>query len=121
LYLSLYPPSQSASVDTTIALSQQRPGSGGGAPPPQKASGPSFVGDNRLPGAEPPGRGTELQTVVVLSTVAAFVVLLMAGGLGFTMHEFQRLSAGTQFRSLAVKTKPTGRTEDATASFQRVS
>ena len=121
LYLTRYPPSESASVDTTIALSQQRPGSGGGTPPPQKASGPSFVGDNRLPGAEPPGRGTELQTVAVLGTVAAFVVLLMAGGLGFTMHEFQRLSAGTQVRSLAVKTKPTGRTEDATATFQRVS
>ena len=121
LYLSLYPPSQSDSVDTAIALSRQRARSGGGTPPPQKASGPLFVGDNRLPGAEPPGQGTELQTVAVLGTVAAFVLLLMVGGLGFTMHEFQRLSAGTQVRSLAVKTKPTVRTEDATATFQRVS
>src|SRR5271157_395923 len=121
LYLTRYVPSESASVDTTIALSQQPPGGGGRTPPPQKAQGASFVADNQLPGAGPPSQGIELQTVVVLGTVAAFVVLLMAGGLGFTIHEFQRLSAGTRVRSLAIKTKPTGRNEDATATFQRVS
>lgn len=121
LYLTLYPPSESAIVDTTIALSQQGPAGGGGTPPSQKASVASVVPDTRLPGLQPPSRGTDLQTVVVLSVVAAFVILLLAGGMGFTMREFQRLSVGGRVRSLAVKTKPTRRTEDATATFQRVS
>jgi mono/diheme cytochrome c family protein len=121
LYLTLYPPSESASVNTTVALSQRAPAGGGGTPPPQKASAASFGADNRLPGIQPSGRGVYLQTVVVLTVVAAFVILLLAGGMGFTMREFQRLSVGGNVRSLAVKTKPTRRTEDATATFQRVS
>jgi mono/diheme cytochrome c family protein len=121
LYLTLYPPSESASVNTTVALSQRAPAGGGGTPPPQKASAASFVADNRMPGIQPSGRGVYLQTVVVLTVVAAFVILLLAGGMGFTMREFQRLSVGGNVRSLAVKTKPTRRTEDATATFQRVS
>ena len=38
LYLTLYPPSDSPSLNTAIALSQQGPAGGGGTPPPQKAS-----------------------------------------------------------------------------------
>lgn len=119
LYLTLYPPSQSARLDTTIALSQQRPG-GGGTPPSQKVQGASFVANSGVPEAERPSQGIEMQTVVLVSVVTAFVVLLLAGGLGFTMHEFHRLAAGNQVRSLAVA-KPTRRTGDAPATLQRVS
>jgi hypothetical protein len=57
----------------------------------------------------------------VLSAVAAFVILLLAGGLGFTMYEFKRLSTARQVFSVVAKTKLTGRTEDARATLQRVS
>ncbi len=123
LYLAHYPPSDSPSLNTAIALSEQRPAGGGGAsgpPSPQKASAVSFVPESRPSEVPQPSRGTGLQTVVLLGTVAAFVVLLLAGGLGFTMREFRRLSAGRQGDSLAVKTKSQGRAEDATATLQRV-
>jgi mono/diheme cytochrome c family protein len=123
LYLSLYPPSDSPSLNTAIALSQQGPAGGGGAsgpPPPQKALAASFIPDYKLREVEQANRGTDMQTVVLLGTVGAFIVLLLAGGVGFTMHEFQRLSAGGRGKSLAVKTKSQGRAEDATATLQRV-
>jgi len=121
LYLTQYPPSESPSPDTTIALSQRAPAGSAGTPPMQKAQSASFVPDNKVMEVRPPSRGSGLQTVVLLTGVAAFVVLLLAGGLGFTMREFQRLSAGRQVRSPAVKTRPPGRAGDATATFQRVS
>ena len=120
LYLTLYPPSESPSLNTAIALSQQHPAGGGGAPPPQKALAASLVPDYKVREVEQANRGTDMQTVVLLGTVGAFIVLLLAGGVGFTMHEFQRLSAGGQGKSLAVKTKSQGRAEDATATLQRV-
>src|SRR5271166_2209339 len=121
LYLTLYPPSESANLDTTIALSQQGATEDGGAPPPQKALAASFVPDNKLAEVQPPIRGTDLQTVALLSGVGLFVVLLLAGGLGFTMREFKRLSANSAGGRTTVKTMHKGRTEDATASFLRAS
>jgi mono/diheme cytochrome c family protein len=121
LYLTLYPPSDSPSLNTAIALTQRGPAGSGGTPPPQRAlAAASFVSSGRLAEVPHLSRSTDLQTGILLGAVAAFVVLLLAGGLGFTMHEFQRLSAGGQGDSLAVKTKSQGRTEDATATFQRV-
>jgi mono/diheme cytochrome c family protein len=120
LYLAHYPPSDSPSLNTAIALTQRGATGGGGTPPPQKALAASFVPDYKLREVEQASRGTDMQTVVLLGTVAAFIVLLLAGGLGFTMHEFQRLSAGGQGKSLAVKTKSQGRMEDARATLQRV-
>lgn len=120
LYLTLYPPSDSASPDATIALSQQRPATGGGTPPPQKAQGASFAPDNKLAEVQQTTRGSDVQTVAVLSAVVAFVILLLAGGLGFTIYEFQRLSTAKQVRSVAAKPRLLGRTEDATATLQRV-
>ena len=120
LYLTLYPPSDSPSLNTTIALSHKPPAGGAGTPPPQKGLAASFVPDNRLPEVPQPTQATDMQTVVLIGTVAGFVVLLLAGGLGFTMHEFQRLSAGGRADSLAVRTKSQGRAEDATATLQRV-
>ena len=119
LYLAHYPPSDSPSLNTAILLTQRGPAGGGGTPP-QKALAASFVPDYKLREVEQANRGTDMQTVVLLGTVGAFIVLLLAGGVGFTMHEFQRLSAGGQGKSLAVKTKSQGRTEDATATLQRV-
>lgn len=120
LYLTLYPPSESASLDTTIALSKQDSAKGGGTPTPQKLLSASFVPANQTVEVQQPSQGTDLQTVALLSGVGLFVILLLAGGLGFTVHEFRRLSARSQVRNLAVKRKPTGRTEDATATLQRV-
>ena len=122
LYLTLYPPSQSARLDTTIALSQQVPAGGGRrTPPPQKVPGASFVPDNRLPETHQPSRTTGLQTVIWLTGIASFLILLVAGGLGFTVREFHRLSAARQACSAAVQTKPNQRTENGRTTFQNVS
>jgi hypothetical protein len=118
LYLTVYPPSESANLDTAIALSQQGPGGAGRTPPPQKAS---FVPDNKLPELQEPNQPTHLQIVIGLTAVVSFVILLLAGGLGFTVLEFHRLSATKQVRRLAVQTKPTGRAENARATLQNVS
>jgi hypothetical protein len=116
LYLTLYPPAQSAGLGTIGALTQ--PGSAGGGTPSVNGGASSVP---QIPEVRPPSGDTGRQTVLLLTGVASFIILLLAGGLGFTMHEFQRLSAAKPLRSLAVKTKPKGRTEDATATLQRVS
>lgn len=121
LYLTLHPPSESASPGATIALSQQPPTTGGGTLPPQKAQGALFVPDKKQPIVQPPNPGSALQIFAVLSAVVAFVILLLAGGLGFTMYEFKRLSTSKQVCSVAAKPKLIERTENATATLQRVS
>ena len=50
-----------------------------------------------------PNKGTDLQTIALLSAVVFFVVLLLAAGLAFTVHEFKRLSAESEGRKLAVR------------------
>jgi mono/diheme cytochrome c family protein len=107
LYLTLYPPSDSAHADPMIALSQQGP-AGGGAPPEQKPGSGSFVASNEPLRGQQPNKGTELQTIALLGTVAAFVIVLLAGGLGFTAHEFKRLSAESEGRNLVTR-DPRGR------------
>ena len=121
LYLTQYPPSESTSPDTAIALSQQGPAGGGGAPPPQKVLSASFVQDTEPVKVQLPRRSADMQTVALLSGVWLFVILLLAGGLGFTVREFKRLSAKSAGRRLAVNTKYQWRTEDAAASFRRAS
>ena len=121
LYLTTYPPSESAHVGTVIALSQQGPKAGGGMPPPQQAGSNSYGPHALLPGRQQATEDTGLQTVILLSAVGSFVVLLLVGGLGFTMREFQRLTGSGQSRSLAVKTSLKGRTEDAKPTLQHVS
>src|SRR5271166_1348685 len=112
LYLTRYPPSESADRDTVIALSQQDPATGGGTPP-QQAGSSSFLPNVPRSDQQLPTEGTSLQTVVLLSAVGAFVVLLLAGGLGFTIHEFKRLSAGKRSRRLVVHATLRTRTEEA--------
>src|SRR5271166_2104377 len=72
LYLTLYPPSESERLDTTIALSQQGPTAGGGTPPPQKILSASFVPANQPVEVQKPDTGTDMQTVAVLSGVGLF-------------------------------------------------
>ncbi|MGA2904650.1 MAG: c-type cytochrome [Candidatus Korobacteraceae bacterium] len=119
LYLTLYPPSQTDDLNITAALSQSR-SAGGGTPPRQRvssASVPAVVVE-----AQPQSETPHQQTVELLMAVVSFVFLLLAGGLGFTMHEFRRLSAARPVRSLALETKKINRrTEDVTQPVQRVS
>ena len=92
---------------------------GGRTHAPQKVLAASFVPDNKLPEIQPPSRVTDLQTVVLLTGVAVFVILLLAGGLVFTLREFKRLSVKGSGCSMPVNTIHRGRTEEATASFLR--
>src|ERR1022692_3518544 len=64
LYLTLYPPSDSAHPDSMIALSQQGP-AGGGAPPEQKPGSGSFVASNEPLQVQQPNKGTELQIIAL--------------------------------------------------------
>lgn len=116
LYLTLDPPSQSAGLGTIGALTQ--PGSAGGGTPPMNGGASSV---SQIPQVQPQRGDADWQTVLLLTGVASFIILLMAGGLGFTIQEFQRLSAARPLRSLTVTTQPKGRTKDATATLQRVS
>ncbi len=119
LYLTQYPPSQSAGVNTAIALSQKSPDEGGGTPP--TSGSPSSAADSKVPDVQPQSEDTGRQTIILLTGVALFVVLLLAGGLGFTMHEFKKLSAAKPLSRLTLRTNPKGRTKDAAATLQRVS
>jgi mono/diheme cytochrome c family protein len=121
LYLTLYPPSESASPDTVIGLSQHGPAGGGGTPPPEKVRSASIVPDTKPVEAQQPRKGTQMQTVALLSGVGFFVILLLAGGLGFTVREFKRLSAKSARRKPVVNTKYQWRAEDAAASLRRAS
>jgi mono/diheme cytochrome c family protein len=121
LYLTLYPPTDSADPDTMIALSQQNRVAGGGTAPPQKAGNGLSVPNNRPVERQQPNNAPGLQTVVLLSAVGLVVILLLAGGLGFTILEFQRLSAKAQDRGVAVRTMPRRQTEDASADLRLVS
>src|ERR1019366_9766104 len=99
LYLTRYPPAEPASAETTITLSQQGPTAGGGTPPPQNAAAASLFPGDKPQDPDQPNKGADLRTVVLLTAVASFGVLLLAAGLGFTMREFHRLSAATRVRS----------------------
>ncbi len=121
LYLTLYPPADSADHDPVIALSQQGPAAGGGTLAPQKAVSSAFVPNTQPVERQRSHKDIGMQTVVLLSAIGIVVILLLAGGLGFTMREFQRLSAKAQVRSVEVRTMPQRRTEDASAALQRVS
>jgi mono/diheme cytochrome c family protein len=117
LYLTLYPPSQSAGPTTIAALTQ--PVSAGGGTPPMNGSA-SSVPDDKVPDVQSQSEANDHQMILVLTGVGSFVLLLLVGGLGFTIHEFQRLSSARPLSSRTVKTKPKRRTKDATATLQRV-
>src|SRR5271157_5430571 len=104
LYLTLYPPSESANPDTVVALSRRDQAAGGGTPSPQNVLSTSFVPASQPLDVQTPGKGADLQIVALLSGVGLFVILMLAGGLGFTLREFNRLSAKSSGRSVAVST-----------------
>jgi mono/diheme cytochrome c family protein len=118
LYLTRYPPSESAGLDTIAALTQEE-STGGGTPPGNGSASPVPQLAEVEP-QSPQSEETDGQTILLLTAVGALVLLLLAGGLGFTMREFQRLLAAKQLGSMSVKTKPRGRTTDARATFQSV-
>lgn len=91
LYLTRYPPSEKARSEPIIALSQQEQG---GGPPSGGSASPSasLLAQNMPAEPEQPEGSAELRTVV-LSLVVAFVFVLLAGGLAFTLREFKWLSA----------------------------
>lgn len=103
LYLTLHPPSQSANVGTAIALSQQGPAGGGGMPARPNVLETSLAPTYRATDAPQPDQSVNVKTVALLSIVASFVMVLLAGGLGFTVHEFNRLSAESADRKLAAR------------------
>jgi mono/diheme cytochrome c family protein len=121
LYLTRYPPSESAGPDTAIALSQQRPAGNGGTPPAHKPLNPSVVRNDEPPEVRQPNRPTDLHAGVLLTAVASSVILLLAGGLGFTVREFRRLSAGKTSVLPNCENKTCREDEDVTATLQRVS
>jgi len=113
LYLTTDPPSESDDRATVIALSQQGPAAGGGAPP--QAGGKPFISTGALVERPQPTKDTTLQTIILLSVVGSLVFLLLAGGVGFTMRELQRLSAaganGPMVRNRGIReavARPTG-------------
>jgi hypothetical protein len=89
-------------------------------PSTQKLLSVSFVPANQTVEVQQPSQGTDLHTVALLSGVGFFVILLLAGGLGFTVREFKRLSAKSLGCSMTVNTIRKGRTGHAAVALQRV-
>ncbi len=108
LYLTLYPPSELASC-----LHDNRAVSNGSRERRRHASSAGSLSSRRC--RQQPAENSALQArdrrtcrpSLCWLSLAALVILLLAGGLGFTMHEFKRLAAEkpTDRSSLAVKTK----------------
>jgi mono/diheme cytochrome c family protein len=94
LYLLLYPPAHLAGSDLNVALSQRQVSTGGDEPP----SGRTTPRLNPAAMAEQPANGSNLKVVILLTAMYSFVVILVGGGLGFTLHEFRRLSAQSEAR-----------------------
>jgi hypothetical protein len=100
LYLTTYPPSEPEDKSTPIVLSKQNAASSGDPPVQSSASGSKGIASSRR---EPLQASSEytVRTVALLVGVALFVSLLLAGGLGFTIYEFKRLSAESDRRRIA--------------------
>jgi hypothetical protein len=91
LYLTLYPPYPWAILDTVIPVSQQDQAAGEAVP---------FVLDNEPTKVLQPSKGTDMKIVAFGAELS--VTLLLAGGLGFTVREFRRLSAEREGRNALV-------------------
>ena len=98
LYLAHYPPTQAAG-NTAFALLQQppQPGTRGGT---GGAGGPSVAHGIRTD-VPPVDNSTHFATLVLLTAVGAFVIALLAGGVGFTVYEFRRLSIKAEAMRMA--------------------
>jgi hypothetical protein len=91
LYLTLYPPYPWAILDPVIPVSQQDQAAGEAVP---------FVLDNEPTKVLQPSKGNDMKIVAFGAELS--VTLLMAGGLGFTVREFRRLSAESKGRNALV-------------------
>jgi mono/diheme cytochrome c family protein len=89
LYLSYYPPAgeaRSTAVTSSIDEPPAPPASGGGASNPNIEPGAQAIE------ARPdPGLGTS--ALILIACLFAFVVVLIVGGLAFTVREFSRMSS----------------------------
>ena len=91
VYLTLYPPYPWAILDPVIPASQQDQAAGEAVP---------FVLDNEPTKVLQPSKGNDMKIVAFGAELS--VTLLMAGGLGFTVREFRRLSAESKGRNALV-------------------
>jgi mono/diheme cytochrome c family protein len=97
LYLTLYPPTLPAQPELKVALSQQDATPGGGSPSTNIATAPPL-----LLAATPRQANSEsgVWAVILLAGAYSFVMLLLAGGLSFTVWEFRRLSGKSTARRI---------------------
>ena len=93
LYLTVYPPYAGAVLDPAMPAPQLDQASAAAAP---------FVADTEPTKASSPGKSPDLKIVALPFFVELFVALLLAGGLGFTVREFRRLSVKREARNVLV-------------------
>jgi mono/diheme cytochrome c family protein len=99
LYLSSYRPYQWANLDPAMATSQPLQGPPE-APPPQRVVNASFGGGSESAKVAPSTATADMQFVALLVVAGVLVTLLLAGGIGFTIRECMKLSAGGKSRPL---------------------
>jgi len=104
LYLTQYPPSQRAGSGS-ISLVQEDQGRNDG--PPFNAGGSGGLSE---PGSlrSRPSQSSDtldLKATLVLIGIGGFVILLILGGLTFTVHELRKLAAESEIRTRTV-TRP---------------
>jgi mono/diheme cytochrome c family protein len=97
LYLTTYSPSEPGTQGMPIVLSKQDSGPSGAPPAQLSASGSQLMARE---GTRPlqASSGYNARTIALLVAAALFVLLLLGGGLGFTIHEFKRLSEESERR-----------------------
>jgi hypothetical protein len=100
LYLTTYPPSEPEDKSTPIVLSEQNATLFGDPPALSSASRSQLIAGNEKQSPQA-GAGYNMRTVALLVGLFLFVFLLLGGGLGFTIHEFRRLSAESERRKIA--------------------
>ncbi|MGC2110969.1 MAG: c-type cytochrome [Candidatus Korobacteraceae bacterium] len=93
-YLTLYPPKQTADSEPAIALSQQSHPAGGPSTPAEPKLAPVAI--NLAVQPAEPARATTMEIVLLLAGLVSMVILMVAGGIALTIHEFRRLSADSE-------------------------
>ncbi len=114
LYLTLYPPSQTANTDTTMAALQQDQGGGGNPPAPFNRLTSVSPQDAPAETKAESGSDTGLERIALMGVIGVTVFLMLGAGLFFTLHEFKRLAAESAGRERASRTnRLSSRTEHA--------
>ena len=102
LYLSHYPPIESARSNAKRILLQQPGSTEGGT----GVGSDIPVSSTPTPSVYQHQGGTDLKTVALLSGLSGFVILLLVGGIGLTLREFKRLSAHSRIPGRGHGTRP---------------